>query len=243
MTIIASLIGKLLPPDLKSPDAAATTPPAAKATASPAPASSLPEAPRQTPTTAVSALQSQQQPQSLPPHDHSMFSSRSLKQLGLFFAGATFFALSTTLTRRTVARKQLAAQLKFYSPSGSGQTSLGNGAAAEAAAASATKEEAPHGSFMALEALNLATLNVMSFFLMLTGGMSWALDLSSMDDVRALARRYTRGQNLDGTMSGGGMTDEEAEREVEEWVAKILKKSDGTLIGSSKKGSGEDSKK
>lgn len=201
------------------------------------PSQSPPVAPRQTTTAAVVALQ-----QAPPPHDSSIFSSRSLKQLGLFFAGATFLALSTTLTRRSVARKQLAAQLKFYSPSSTGQTSLSGGASAEAAAASATKEEAPHGSFMAVEALNLATLNVISFFVMLTGGVSWSLDLSSMDDLRALARRYTRGQGMDGS-TGGGLTDEEAEREVEEWVAKILKKSDGSLMGGSKKEGEEGAKK
>ncbi|OAA62433.1 hypothetical protein SPI_03973 [Niveomyces insectorum RCEF 264] len=107
-------------------------------------------------------------------------------------------------------------------------------AAAEAAAATAAKEEAPHGSLMAVEALNLATLNVVSFFVMLTGGVSWALDLSSLDDVRRRAQFYMRGTPLDG--SGGpskpGMSDEEAEREVEEWMARVLARKDVRLLGS-----------
>ena len=107
----------------------------------------------------------------------------------------------------------------------------GSGASAESAAALATKEDAPHGSFLAIEALNLATLNVLSFFMMMTGGFSWALDLSSVDDLRALAQRYTRASGT----GDGAKIDEEAEREVEEWVSKMLKKSDGTLIGGIKK--------
>ncbi|KAL1892882.1 hypothetical protein Sste5346_006775 [Sporothrix stenoceras] len=255
MPIIASLFRKLLPPDSQPADGATTTtaaPSAATAAVSSPPATHFPPAEqKQSISAAVATLQrsqaqqQQQQQQQLQqgPRDSSIFSSRSLKQLGLFLAGASFLALSTTLTRRAVVRRQLAAQLKFYSPSSTGQTSLSGGASAEAAAASATKEEAPHGSFIALEALNLATLNVVSFFIMLTGGVAWSLDISNMDDLRALAQRYTRGQTLDGSPAGGGMTDEEAEREVEEWVAKVLKKSDGTLIGGSKKASGEDAKK
>lgn len=69
-------------------------------------------------------------------------------------------------------------------------------------------------SLIALEALNLATLNVFGFGIMLTGGMSWAFDISSVDDLRRMARRH-----LGPT---GGQTDEDAERQIEEWVAKVL---------------------
>lgn len=69
-------------------------------------------------------------------------------------------------------------------------------------------------SLIALEALNLATLNVMGFGIMITGGLAWAFDISSIDDLRRMARRHIG--------PPGGQTDEEAEREVEEWVAKVL---------------------
>ncbi|CAK7202496.1 hypothetical protein SEUCBS139899_005219 [Sporothrix eucalyptigena] len=234
MPIIANLFRKLLPPD--SPESTASPAPPATTSqvpTSPSIAQSKPSAPVQSTSAVAAALPPRE------PYDTSIFSARSLKQLSLFFAGAAFFALSTTITRRSVNRKRLAAQLKFYSPSSTGTMTLGEaGANAEAAAAQATKEEASHGSFMAVEALNLATLNVVSFFLMMTGGVSWALDLSSLDDLRAMARRYTRGTGLNGPA-----TDEEAEREVQEWVAKVLTKSDGTLIGGSKKKGDENENK
>ncbi|CAK7233256.1 hypothetical protein SCUCBS95973_008533 [Sporothrix curviconia] len=234
MPILASLFKQLLPPDATKP----TTEAPAPATPGDGP-SSLSQPQTSAPARAApqNALEARLQPQQ---RDSSLFGARSMKQLGLFFVGAGFLALSTTLTRRAVVRRKLAAELKFYSPSGTGMTTLtGGSASAESAAASATKEEAPSGGFMAVEALNLATLNVVSFFMMMAGGFSWALDVSSMDDLRAYAHRYTREPGA----GGGAKTDEEAEREVEEWVAKILKKSDGTLIGGSKKSGGESASK
>ncbi|CAK7226693.1 hypothetical protein SBRCBS47491_006316 [Sporothrix bragantina] len=241
MPILASLFKQLLPPDSTKP-ASETPAPTASGDAYSA-ASTVPQQPQTSATPPTppgaprNAVETTLQPQE---RDSSLFGARSMKQLGLFFAGAGFLALSTTLTRRAVVRRKLAAELKFYSPSGTGMTTLtGSSASAESAAASATREEAPQGSFMAIEALNLATLNVLSFFLMMTGGFSWALDLSSVDDLRALAQRYTRTPGA----SGYAKTDEEAEREMEEWVAKILKRPDGTLIGGSKKSDSESANK
>lgn len=73
-------------------------------------------------------------------------------------------------------------------------------------------------SLIALEALNLATLNTIGFGIMMTGGVSWAFDVSSIDELRKLARRHIGPE--------GGKTDEDAEREIEEWVAKILSRRD-----------------
>jgi hypothetical protein len=129
----------------------------------------------------------------------SIFSQRSMKQLGLFWAGAGFLALSTVITRRSVARKIRATIPSFFRPSNQPVTKVDS-----------------DSSLIALEALNLATLNVVGFGIMLTGGVSWAFDISSVDDLRAYARRHIG--------PGGGKTDEEAEREVEEWVAKVLGK-------------------
>ncbi|KAF6837006.1 hypothetical protein CPLU01_03370 [Colletotrichum plurivorum] len=130
----------------------------------------------------------------------SIFSSRAAKQLGLFFAGAGFFCFSAMVTRRAVARKQLAAFPKFYQPSHYEAGKQGN----------------PEGSMIALEALNLATLNVCSFAMMMTGGAAWAFDITSVQDLRDMARRSIHG--------AAGQTDEAAEREFEEWAAKVLTK-------------------
>ncbi len=222
--MLLSLFGKT------KPAAAQDTPPAATATLPPPPPS---------PPVAVASLASASASSSSASSSSS--TTRSIKQLGLFFAGAGFLVLSTTLTRRSVARKQLAAQLKFYSPSGTGTLNLGERAAAaegaaatgsgssasEAAAAQATREDAPHGSFLAAEALNLATLNVVSFFMMITGGVAWALDLSSVGDLRTRVQQYTRGPALDGSTGTTRLTDEEADREVEEWAARILNRRKG----------------
>ncbi|KAJ8125645.1 hypothetical protein O1611_g7991 [Lasiodiplodia mahajangana] len=69
-------------------------------------------------------------------------------------------------------------------------------------------------SLIALEALNLATLNVVGFAIMMIGGVSWAFDISNIDDLRRMARKHIG--------PSGGRTDEEAEQEIEEWVAKVL---------------------
>ncbi|KAI1460079.1 hypothetical protein F4805DRAFT_14729 [Annulohypoxylon moriforme] len=127
----------------------------------------------------------------------SIFSQRSLKQLGLFFGGAGCMFLSTLITRRSVARKYMATVPKFYNQSNR----------------PVNKVQAD-SSLIALEALNLATLNVMGFGIMATGGLAWAFDVSSVDDLRAMSRR--------GYGNQGGQTDEEAEREIEEWIAGVL---------------------
>ncbi|EFX01957.1 hypothetical protein CMQ_5028 [Grosmannia clavigera kw1407] len=174
-------------------------------------------------------------PASAPLTDRSIFSRRSLGQLGLFFAGATFVALSTTVTRRAVARRKLEAQLKFFQQSG-GTVSKGGGAAIDsslgdgaiAASAAADPNPAPQGSLVALEALNLASLNVVSFFIMLAGGLSWALDLSSVDDLQHLSQR-----NLRGSLTGNYdvKAEEEAERELSEFMTRIMGPDYGKTVG------------
>ncbi|KAK6224931.1 hypothetical protein QIS74_03258 [Colletotrichum tabaci] len=137
---------------------------------------------------------------SSPQPTSSLFQSRATKQLGLFFAGAGFFLFSAMITRRSVVRKQLAAFPKFYQPSHYAAGKQGN----------------PEGGMIAFEALNLATLNVFSFAMMMTGGAAWAFDVSSVDDLRDMAQRSIRGS--------AAQTDEAAEREFEEWAAKVLTK-------------------
>ncbi|KAI1334719.1 hypothetical protein F5Y15DRAFT_284274 [Xylariaceae sp. FL0016] len=127
----------------------------------------------------------------------SILSQRSLKQLGLFFGGASFLALATLVTRRSITRKRRATIPKFYTPSN----------------LPANKIESD-GSFIALEALSLATLNVCGFAIMMTGGISWAFDMSNMEDLRSKAQRHM--YPTDAKLSA------EEERQVEEWVTKML---------------------
>ncbi|KAI1488380.1 hypothetical protein F5X96DRAFT_671712 [Biscogniauxia mediterranea] len=130
----------------------------------------------------------------------SVFSHRALKQFGLFFAGASFLALSTLITRRAIVRKRIATIPMFYTPSNSPVHKMDS-----------------DGPLMALEALNLATINTVSFAVMMIGGVGWALDISNIDDLRKMARRHIG--------PAGGKTDEEAEKELEEWVARVLLRS------------------
>ena len=118
---------------------------------------------------------------------------RAIRQLGLFFAGATFLTMSTLITRRAVARKMNQALPKLFQPSHR---------------APMAKNEGGEGQLIAVEALGLATLNVFSFAIMATGGLAWAFDVSSVEDVRRRARKGLYGK-------GEGNIDEEAEREIE----------------------------
>ncbi|KAL2255532.1 hypothetical protein VTK26DRAFT_3179 [Humicola hyalothermophila] len=132
-----------------------------------------------------------------------ILSQRSLKQLGLFFGGAGFLSLSVLISRRAVARHQLAAQLKFFQP---------NSWKAAGPEGGAPPRKDP---MVAIEALNLATLNTLSFFVMVAGGVSWALNISSVDDLKRITRRSIM-------RSAAGASDVEAEKQVIEWVAKTF---------------------
>ncbi|CAJ2504524.1 Uu.00g119180.m01.CDS01 [Anthostomella pinea] len=137
-----------------------------------------------------------------PPQPHPpILSQRSLKQLGLFFAGTGFLALSILITRRSVVRKIRATAPRFYTQS---NRPVGKGDS--------------DSSLIAFEALSLATLNMMSASVMVTGGLSWAFNISNIEDLRAKARGHVG--------AGDGKTDEEAEKQMEEWVDKILGRRD-----------------
>lgn len=151
-----------------------------------------------------------QQQETLPPAEklppHSMFTPRSYKQLSLFLAGAAFLGLTTAVTRRSVARKIKAAMPRYYNPS-----YLPDGVA--------PKVDSAEGTVFALEALSLATLNTFSFGIMATGGLAWAFDISSIEDLRARARKHQQTRK--------GEKDEEAEDTIEQWMASVLGKTEG----------------
>lgn len=127
----------------------------------------------------------------------SITSPRALKQLTLFLAGSTFFALSSLITRRAVVRRYAATVPRFYAPSN-------------------RATQAVNGHLEAFEALNLATINVMSFMVMLAGGTFWAFDISSMDDLRRKLRRKDKGE------LGVARGEKGAEEEWEKWLAETL---------------------
>ncbi|EPE24276.1 hypothetical protein GLAREA_08127 [Glarea lozoyensis ATCC 20868] len=125
----------------------------------------------------------------------NFFSQRSMRQLGLFAAGAGFLAISTAVTRRSLVRKYKASIPRFYQPSNRPNMEV-------------------NGAMEAFEALNIATINVLSAGIMTTGGLIWAFDISSLEDMRSKVRK---------TMGGNGSAeDQAAEEELEEWFASVL---------------------
>ncbi|CZR58445.1 uncharacterized protein PAC_08337 [Phialocephala subalpina] len=125
----------------------------------------------------------------------SFFSQRARRQLGLFAAGAGFFAIATAITRRSIVRRYKASIPKFYQPSNRLNYEV-------------------NGAMEAFEALNIATINVFSVGIMMTGGLIWAFDIASLDDMRKKVRTNLGVDPI--------RTDEDAEQEIEEWFATVL---------------------
>ncbi|RKF71784.1 hypothetical protein GcM1_250200 [Golovinomyces cichoracearum] len=123
------------------------------------------------------------------------FSERSFRQFGVFVAGAGLFAASMLITKRSIMRRYSREIPKFFQPSFSTINKV-------------------NGAMDALEALNLATVNVVSLALMTAGGMSWALDISSTDDMK---RKF----HVD-SIEGKGLNEEYSDEAIEEWLASIL---------------------
>jgi len=133
------------------------------------------------------------EPQSL------FFSQRSQRQLGLFFAGAGFFAISSLITRRSIVRRYKMTLPKFYQPSNRPNIGV-------------------NGAMEAFDALNIATINVFSLGMMLGGGLLYAFDIASVDDMRRSVRKTI---GVDGVR-----TDQDVEEEIEEWFATVLDRKD-----------------
>jgi hypothetical protein len=115
--------------------------------------------------------------------------------LGLFAAGASFFALSQFITRRSIVRRYKASIPKFYQPSNRLNYDV-------------------NGAMEAFEALNIATINVISVGMMFSGGLLWAFDIASLEDMRKKVRTNL---GVDGIRK-----DQDAEEEIEEWFATVL---------------------
>jgi len=115
--------------------------------------------------------------------------------LGLFFGGAAFFGVASVITRRSLVRRYKASVPKFFQQSNRPNAEV-------------------DGAMEALEALTIATVNVFSLSIMFTGGMLWAFDISSVEDMR---RKLRGGLGID-----GDGRENAAEEEIEEWLATVL---------------------
>lgn len=133
--------------------------------------------------------------------------TRGAKQLGLFFAGAGFLTASALIARRAVTRKMVDSLPRFYQPSHHGPKPPPRG-----------PKEKSEDQLVAVEALGLATLNVFSFGVMMTGGLMFAFDISNVEELRRKARGSLYGTN--------GVVDDAAEQQVEEWIAEVLSRKD-----------------
>jgi hypothetical protein len=118
----------------------------------------------------------------------------------IFGAGIAFFVFSMLITRRAFTRRRLASKAAFYTDGPLHH---------EQQAAKVS------GAMEAVEALNIATINVLSVAMMATGGALWYLDINSMAEARMMIRG---GLGVDGT----GRTEQQAEEEFEEWMASTL---------------------
>lgn len=121
---------------------------------------------------------------------------RPNRSLLLLAGGITFFTLSTLITRRSLARRKLSTLPPYYTT------------------ASLHKPRV-NGAVEALEALNIATINVVSVAMVTTGAGLWFFDINSLADMR---RKVRGGLGVDGT----GRSEEDAEEEFEEWIVSTL---------------------
>lgn len=122
---------------------------------------------------------------------------RQLKQFGLFCAGAGFLAASVAVSRRSVLRMRKISYPHFY---WSNRTP-------------ASRMDSSDKGLIAVRALGLATLNVTGFGIMLVGGISWAFDLSSIQELRQRTRASL--------MRPGNFSTED-EKKVEAEMEKIM---------------------
>ncbi|KAJ5780398.1 hypothetical protein N7457_005558 [Penicillium paradoxum] len=118
--------------------------------------------------------------------------------LKLLLGGMTFFALSLLVTRRAFHKKRIACMPQYYT-------------------SSVYHQPFSNSAMDAFEALNLATLNVISFGLMAGGAVGYALDINGLEDLRKFVRA-----GLQGGSDVPMKSDEELEVEVTEWVTKVF---------------------
>lgn len=119
-------------------------------------------------------------------------------------AGFAFLGLSALVTKRSLSKRRLASKAAFYS---------------DAPAHNVEQAAQTNGALEAVDALRIATINVLSVFMIATGASLWYFDINSLTDARTMIRG---GLGVDGT----GKTEEEANEEIEEVIASILARKD-----------------
>ncbi|CRG82790.1 hypothetical protein PISL3812_00136 [Talaromyces islandicus] len=169
---------------------------------SPSPPTQSTNTPQSSPQTPV--LQPQPQPQDQKPL-RTFPNSQKILIGGLFF-----LSFASHVTRRALARRRLHAIPPFYS-------------------SSVYHQPPGNGALDAVEAFNIATINVASIAMTALGGAMCALDINSVEQARVRVRTGM------GISQGVPPTEEEEkqfEQDIEEWVGKMLDKKD---IGEIKK--------
>jgi hypothetical protein len=134
-----------------------------------------------------------------PPPQSIQDQPRHRKNKAILGAGLAFFAFSLLITRRALTRKRFL-KPAFYTNAPNHREQI-------------TKQvSAP---IEAVEALNIATINVLSLAMIGVGGSLWYLDIDGLEE----GRRFVRGgMGVDGT----GRSEQDAEEEFEEWLATVL---------------------
>lgn len=138
--------------------------------------------------------------------------TRHRRQNALFYGGLGFTFLSLFLTRRSVSRKHISAA-KF----------------AQEAAAKPKDPNVPEtpinmrgeGSLDGAEALFLATINLFAFSMAGIGAFMKWFDIGDVEDLRDNMRK-----NMGYDVFGGN---DEADKELEAWVASVMINKEGTV--------------
>ncbi|PLB52579.1 hypothetical protein P170DRAFT_351982 [Aspergillus steynii IBT 23096] len=118
----------------------------------------------------------------------------------LLLGGLAFMTFSLMTTRRALKRRWLAQIPPYYTSAPYHRPKV-------------------NGGVEAFEALNLATLNVISFGMVGTGAAMVALDINRVEDMRRFVRREFNADGEEVTK-----TDQELEEEVAAWVGSVLGK-------------------
>lgn len=147
----------------------------------------------------------------------STTSPRTNKAPVIFTAGLAFSALSLLITRRSFARRRLRHLAHAQASSAVNKAGMLPGTGIEITQPVTPPKVNP--SMEALEALNIATINVISFSMLAMGSALWYLDIGSLEDAR---RKLRGGLGVDGSER----SEQEAEEEMEEWLAEVLRRKD-----------------
>ncbi|KAL8973093.1 MAG: hypothetical protein Q9183_000162 [Haloplaca sp. 2 TL-2023] len=134
--------------------------------------------------------------------DHYWYGARSRKQFSLFVAGALCVSLSVFSTRRALLRRHHATVPLFYQQSN----------APPRQPFSLQKE--------AVEALRIATVNVLSITFMLGAGGLWASDTWGKQELKEKLAKMRRERQVKGGRDE--VKDKQAEQEFEDFLGPSL---------------------